>query len=179
MQAIEIVRKLNDHGIQTSESEIKEMIGDTAFLTDEDLPQLVELMTADAGKSSGKLAKAQPVQPTQPQPASAIANPEQELQEAQQRAISASIKAAATMGDSTSNLFATVERKLSEKRQARDEQLADQIVDKVFNAENLVLGKSFTGLLNYVAQANPYKGTALENLTGAGTIDINRLLTGE
>lgn len=112
-----------------------------------------------------------PAQPT------AEVDPTDQLEAAQRKALDAAVDAAATMGDSTSGLLSKVKEKLQDKRDQRDDLLADQIADRVFQEENKVLGKSFTGLLNYVATFDPYKGTPLEGITGASTIvDINAML---
>lgn len=92
-------------------------------------------------------------------------------------ALDAALSAAATMGDSTSNLFQQVESELGKLRSTRDAQLAPQIAKQVFDAENQGLGKSFSALLQHAKTYDPYKGTALEGVTGSSTIDINAMLS--
>jgi hypothetical protein len=103
-------------------------------------------------------------------------DPTERLNQSQQKSLDAAINAAATMGDATSGLYDQVVQKLGGKRQERDEPLAEQIAQRVFDEENKALGSMFTGLLDYVKEYDPCKGTPLENLTGASRIDINELI---
>lgn len=143
----------------------------------------IEPKASKGGKTVKNAAKeltvqAQTVDSTEVvKPAQVDVDPTNALEDAQHKALEATVQAAATMGDSTSGLFQKVTAKLEAKRSERDEKLAEQIADRVFQEENQVLGKSFTGLLNYVAAFDPYKGTPLEGITGASTVvDINAML---
>lgn len=103
-------------------------------------------------------------------------DPQAELKRANDIAMQAAIKAAATMGNSTKGLFEEVDSELVQLRKERDRQLAPQIARRVFEAENKTLGKSFTGLMEYIAKFDPFKDTELEGVTGVNTLDINAML---
>ena len=183
----ELIEALSAQGITATAEQLEAELGSAEHLTADDIPAVAEMLGATSGrggavrksgKSAGKLAKASTATSTHsavPAVAADI-NPSESLANAQKLALDAATRAAATMGDSTSGLFEQVESKLQQKRAERDAQLAENIADQVFSAENATLGKSFTALLGYVQQFDPYKGTVLEGMTGSSTVDINQLL---